>query len=82
MNTSSKATQSGESPPQRLSVSLTGAASQSVSELSEALGLSTGAVVRRAVGLLSSVVEAEQNGAKVMMKDDEGEYLIKFIYGG
>jgi hypothetical protein len=67
----------------RISVSLTGRAAAAVHQLGNRFELSDGAVVRRAISLLSEIVAEEDRGARLMIKepDNPEPMLVKLVYG-
>ena len=70
-----------DSGSRRLSFSLTGRAMDAVGELSKTLNLPEGDVMRRALGLFETIVEAEQLGAKILIKEADGETAaVRFVH--
>jgi hypothetical protein len=70
-----------DSGSRRLSFSLTGRAVGAVEDLSKKLCLPEGDVMRRALGLYETIVEAEQRGAKILIREADGETLaVRFVH--
>lgn len=63
------------SPGRRVSVSLTGRACDLTRQLGTQLDMTEGEVVRKAIGLLATTVDQEQQGSTLVFRTKEGDYL-------